>query len=342
MDSWLTPDIEAYRKALSSKGVNVPAVYNPQDSYGLSRNVDSLYAMANLRGDLGPVPFRANVGARYESTKQTVNSNLTDGCDCDIQNVLGKISTTTKYDDILPSANVVFDLTDSLILRLAAAKTLVRPILDNSSKLSTSQYEAKDSAGQTTVFVDQGSPTLKPLTAKNLDVSLEWYYGQGAGLSFGAFAKDVKNGTFTALVCPTSWNSVSLTRERLDQRLRWDQRQDLRHHRHPERSLGGQAARLRGQLAAVAGRLAADQRLRDHRQLYLCRPEVLQHGLLAAQPVAQVGERDRLLGEPTRSAPAFRPTTAALTNRTASTASSREKATPSSRACRSISRPAII
>lgn len=211
VDSWLTPDIEAYRKALADKGVTVPALYNPQASYGLSRDVDSLYAMANLRGDLGPVPFRANVGARYENTKQTVNSNLTDGCDCDIQNLLGKISTTSKYDNILPSANVVFDLTDSLILRLAAAKTLVRPILDSSSKLNTTQFEAKDSAGQTTVFVDQGSPTLKPLTAKNLDVSLEWYYGRGAGLSFGAFSKDVKNGTFTSLVCPTSWNNVNLT-----------------------------------------------------------------------------------------------------------------------------------
>ena len=113
--------------------MTVPALYNPQASYGLSRDVDSLYAMANFRGDLGPAPFRANVGARYENTKQTVNSNLTDGCDCDIQNLLGKISTTSKYDNILPSANVMFDLTDSLILRLAAAKTLVRPIVERSS-----------------------------------------------------------------------------------------------------------------------------------------------------------------------------------------------------------------
>lgn len=211
VDSWLTPDIEAYRKALSSKGVTVAAVYNPQASYGLSRDIDSVYAMSNLRGDIGPISFRGNVGVRYESTKQTVNSNLTDGCDCDIQNLLGKIKTTTKYDNVLPSANVVFDLTDDLILRFAAAKTLVRPILDSSSKLNTTQFEVKDTTGQITVTVDQGSPTLKPLTANNLDLSLEWYYGQGAGLSFGAFAKDVKNGTFTTMVCPTSWNGVNLS-----------------------------------------------------------------------------------------------------------------------------------
>jgi TonB-dependent receptor len=211
VSSWLTPDINAYRKALSDAGIVVPALYNPQDSYSLTRSIDSVYAMADFSGNIGVVPFRANIGIRHEVTNQSVTSNLTDGCDCDIQNLIGVQTTTFKYNNTLPSANVVFDLTDTLILRLAAAKTLVRPILDNSSRLNTTQYQTTDTSGITTVFVNQGTPYLKPLTAKNYDISLEWYYGRSAGLSLGLFAKDVKNGTFTTLTCPGSWDGTSLS-----------------------------------------------------------------------------------------------------------------------------------
>ena len=211
VSTWLTPDIEAYAAALEKAGVTVPAVYNPQDSYSLSRTVNSAYVMADFDGEIGSIPYRANFGVRYEQTEQTVNSNLTDGCDCDIQNLIGTLTSKSKYDNTLPSANVVFNLTDKLILRFAAAKTLVRPVLDSNSRLNTTESQFTDTSGITTVAVDQGSPYLKPLTAMNYDVGLEWYYGRSAGFSLGAFAKDVKNGTFTSLVCPSSWEGVSLT-----------------------------------------------------------------------------------------------------------------------------------
>lgn len=211
VNTWLTPDVDAYRAKLAAAGVTVAALYNPQSSYSLERTINSAYAMAEFSGNLGPIPFRANAGVRYESTDQTVISNLTDGCDCDIQNKIGELQSNFKYNNTLPSMNIVFDLTDRLVLRVAAAKTLVRPILDSSSKLNTTQYEVLDSAsGVTTVFVDQGSPYLKPLTANNYDVSLEWYYSKNAGFSLGTFAKDVKNGTYTTLICPATWGGVSL------------------------------------------------------------------------------------------------------------------------------------
>lgn len=212
VDTWLTPDIEAYRAALKTAGITVPALYNPQDSYSMSRTINSAYVMGNFSGNLFTVPYRANAGIRYETTSQTVVANLTDGCDCDIQNVLGQQITKVEYNNALPSANVVFDLTDTLILRLAAAKTLVRPILDSSSRLNTSQSESTI-LGVTTVSVDQGSPKLKPLTATNFDIGLEWYYSRNAGFSVGIFAKDVKNGTFTTLACPASWDGVTLSKD---------------------------------------------------------------------------------------------------------------------------------
>ncbi|MFT4076073.1 MAG: TonB-dependent receptor [Asticcacaulis sp.] len=209
--SWYTPDIAAYKAALAAAGVTVETLYNPQDSYSMARNISSAYVMADFAGNLGTIPYRANAGVRYEATSQSVTANITDGCDCDIQGLLGTETTTMKYNNALPSANIAFDLTDTLVLRLAAAKTLVRPILDSSSRLNTSQYSATDTSGITTVYVDQGSPTLKPMTAMNLDIGLEWYYSRNAGFSFGAFAKDVKNGTYTQLVCPATWDGVSLS-----------------------------------------------------------------------------------------------------------------------------------
>ncbi|MCR6657956.1 MAG: TonB-dependent receptor [Asticcacaulis sp.] len=212
--TWAVPDIVAYRAALAASGINVPTVFDPTGSYSVSRNISSVYAMANLKGDVFNVPFHGNLGIRYEDTKQLVNGYLASGSNpvnSNVSLVTGTYSTPTDYDNVLPSANFVFNLTPDLLIRAAAAKVLVRPILDTNSNLATTISTGTNSDGVTVNTIALGAATLKPLTANQFDLGIEWYYGDGNGLSLSGFLKDVKNGTYSSLVCPASFDGTALS-----------------------------------------------------------------------------------------------------------------------------------
>jgi len=212
--TWAVPDIIAYRAALAASGIDVPTVFDPTGSYSVSRNISSVYAMANLKGDVFNVPFHGNLGIRYEDTKQLVNGYLASGSNpvnSNVSLVTGTYSTPTDYDNVLPSANFVFNLTPDLLIRAAAAKVLVRPILDTNSNLATTISTGTNSDGVTVNTIALGAATLKPLTANQFDLGIEWYYGDGNGLSLSGFLKDVKNGTYSSLVCPASFDGTALS-----------------------------------------------------------------------------------------------------------------------------------
>jgi len=216
-DSWIAPDTYAYRAALAASGIVVPTVFDPNGSYGVTRNISAIYAMANLKGEVFNIPFHGDIGVRDEDTKQDVKGYITSTANplnSNVNIVAGTYSTPTKYNNVLPSANITFDLTPNLLLRAAAAKVLVRPILDTSNTLATTISSSTDTATPSVkdITVSLGSATLKPMTANQLDLSLEWYYGSGNGLSFGTFIKDVKNGVYTASnLCPASFNGSTLS-----------------------------------------------------------------------------------------------------------------------------------
>jgi len=212
--TWAVPDIIAYRAALAASGIDVPTVFDPTGSYSVSRNISSVYAMANLKGDVFNMPFHGNLGIRYEDTKQLVNGYLASGSNpvnSNVSLVTGTYSTPTDYDNVLPSANFVFNLTPDLLIRAAAAKVLVRPILDTNSNLATTISTGTNSDGVTVNTIALGAATLKPLTANQFDLGIEWYYGDGNGLSLSGFLKDVKNGTYSSLVCPASFDGTALS-----------------------------------------------------------------------------------------------------------------------------------
>lgn len=214
--TWISPSIDAYQAALIKEGYKVYEAFDPQGSYNVDRDLTSFYAMANLKGEVFSLPFRGNVGVRRESTDQTVNGFVAGAANpqnTEVRLVAGKYSTPKSYDNTLPSANFSVDLTDNLLLRFAAAKVLVRPIIDSSNQLATTVTTTTDSTGKRVNTIVLGQGSLNPLTAAQIDIGLEWYYGKGNGLSGGYFTKKVKNGTYTSVICPTTYEGVSLSKD---------------------------------------------------------------------------------------------------------------------------------
>ena len=101
------------------------------------------------------------------------------------------------------------DLTPQLVARIAAAKVLVRPLLNSQTQMADTITRSTTSL-RPSVSVAQGESRLKPLTANQLDISLEYYHGKGNSISIAGFYKAVKNGTFTQFYCPGSFDGVAL------------------------------------------------------------------------------------------------------------------------------------
>ena len=162
--------------------------YTPFDDgqyYEVSEETYSLYAMANLDFEIARVPVFVNAGARYVDTTTTSSGFH------QIQNPDGSTGYTPApvtseggYDKVLPSLNFNAELTDSLILRGAASKTLIRPALTDLAYKRTASWNSFR-------FTD-GNPNLAPTYAKQWELGLEKYLGQGGLLAVSYFWKEIE------------------------------------------------------------------------------------------------------------------------------------------------------
>ncbi len=214
--AWIGPDLAAYDKALAAAGITVPDIFAPEASYHVDRFMPSAYAMADIDTQLGGMTLRGNLGVRYEHTKQKVQGNITaprtDGY-TEVQRKIGEYAVEQSYDNVLPSLNLVLEPTRTVQVRFAAAKVLVRPIMDSNTSMAQTTSSSPNTfpANTNTITVDLGQAGLKPLTANQLDLGVEWYPTRSSTIALNGFYKWIKNGTFSRLICPTSFSGTALS-----------------------------------------------------------------------------------------------------------------------------------
>ncbi|WP_347302917.1 TonB-dependent receptor [Croceibacterium sp. TMG7-5b_MA50] len=145
------------------------------------------YLQANYDVNVFGRPLRGNVGLRVAKTLLDSRSVSTTG-------VLAGQETTADNDyvDWLPSINLNYEPTDTLVLRFAAAKTMARPQLGNLAPgiTSFSLGATPDSTGSIP-RVTVGNPQLQPFRSTNYDAAVEWYFARDALISVAAFYKDL-------------------------------------------------------------------------------------------------------------------------------------------------------
>ncbi|RMB35727.1 TonB-dependent receptor [Sphingomonas sp. PP-F2F-G114-C0414] len=207
-NTFLETNAPLWQSILASKGITVPDVRDWANSYRVDRYIPAVYAMANLDAVLFGKPLRGNVGVRYEHTHQNVTSNVTAGTGSGSP-LLGTQNVIQDYGNVLPSASFALDLSNRLVARVALAKVLVRPLLNSQTQMADT-FVTDNTGIRPSVSVSNGESRLKPLTANQADISLEYYHGRGNSISIAGFYKAVKNGTFTQFYCPTSFNGVTL------------------------------------------------------------------------------------------------------------------------------------
>ena len=168
--------------------------WNPLQSYRVSEKTTSIY----LQADLGGERWSGDFGVRYGKTKTSAQA-----WDAEILSITenGAFNYTAEYADptpvtqdgdydfLLPSANFTWRFTDELQLRIGAAKTMARPPVD---KLAPTNTTESISWGEfTQVF--GGNVDLKPYSAKQADLSLEWYFAENSIFNLATFYKRIEN-----------------------------------------------------------------------------------------------------------------------------------------------------
>lgn len=174
--------------------------YTKPSMWGVKEKVSSLFLDSKWEG----AGWSANAGVRVvhvNSTSTGISRVLLSAVkspnDTTFISNWGPTTTTTvdnSYHSVLPSANLKLDLTQDMLLRLAASKTETRPTL--------SQMGVDNSYGGRfgDVQTSGGNPYLKPMQSKNFDLSYEWYLSKTNYVSAAVFLKNVSDFLETKLV----------------------------------------------------------------------------------------------------------------------------------------------
>ena len=168
-----------------------------QNRFDFKETIRSAYAMANSK-----LTKKIQIvgGLRFESTESqgkafddignvraVAQSGTTDTNNFNyIQARFGTRRTKTQsYDDLFPSAQVRYSATDSLIVRGAFYRSVLRPDPANLSRsLTVSDNEL--------VFAT-ANPDLQPEYSSNYDARVEYYFEPVGVLSAGFFYKEIKD-----------------------------------------------------------------------------------------------------------------------------------------------------
>jgi iron complex outermembrane receptor protein len=163
-----------------------------QYAFDVKEKNSAAYVQADLKGDR----WSANFGVRFVRTEEhsvtyTQVSATTPGATT--TSAFGPfigIAVDHTYNDVLPSANLKFDVTDDIVARFAASRTMTRA--DYSALGGFTDLSPPATVGGTGTG-SGGNPDLEPIVSTNFDAGLEWYFARRSLLSAGLFYMDLDN-----------------------------------------------------------------------------------------------------------------------------------------------------
>ena len=160
---------------------------NPPENFAIKEKAYGGYLMAKFGGD----DWRGNMGVRVVRTEQTSSGNLIgvpSGPGTIDDNAFGiylPVTIERQYTDVLPSINIAFDIDPTVVLRVAAGRTMARPDYTDIVPRISLNPGALTAAG--------GNPEVDPYRANQFDVSLEWYPDSDTIIAAALYYKDVES-----------------------------------------------------------------------------------------------------------------------------------------------------
>jgi len=195
-------DLDAYHAAIAEHREQPDW---PNEQYDETRSTvteetrKSIYAQANLAGEIGDYSWGGNVGLRYVDTETTSRGHGKNRLAIEVEvddegnellNVTysdpGQIYRENSYDNLLPSANFRLDINDKIVARLSGAKVISLPAITDigtDRKYTDSKPDNFSQSG--------GNPFLTPYEATQFDLTFEYYEDSGNAYAVNFFTKDI-------------------------------------------------------------------------------------------------------------------------------------------------------
>jgi TonB-dependent receptor len=149
---------------------------------GVAEETLGAYIELNTTAEVLDRELRTNFGVRYITTDQTIEGPVTIG------GVRQYQTLESDYDAFLPSLNTALNITDDVVLRMSASRTLTRA--NPSAMLPNTTFS--DPSAQN---ANQGNPNLSPYLSTNFDIGGEWYTGEEGYVALTLFKKQITGFT---------------------------------------------------------------------------------------------------------------------------------------------------
>jgi TonB-dependent receptor len=196
---WAVTDLGAFNALMSPDTLDAAANLDYQNSGTFEEKNTSYYAEFNKISEVFGRRLSVNAGMRWVKTEQDLTGFVQTAATpmaptTPAINLLwnireddyGRNTTQGEYSEALPSLNIAYNLSDNLVSRFGLAKTMTRP---NPGDIMP--FVGLSTAG----VVSAGNPDLEPYFAEQIDLGLEWYFGEGAVLAGNFFQKNINGFT---------------------------------------------------------------------------------------------------------------------------------------------------
>jgi len=190
--SFYAPNLDAFRTLFDFECncVNkwndwrISPKFNFAQTFQVQETDNSFFGQVDFNIPVFGRDLRGNVGVRHA---------ITDVASDGFTNRGRAISAGNNYENTLPSLNMAYELTDTMIVRLGIASVMSRPLLGNLAP-SVTAFTVPNGLGVTTGgSITIGNPKLNPFTATNYDLSFEWYFQPDALFSIAIFDKEIES-----------------------------------------------------------------------------------------------------------------------------------------------------
>lgn len=164
--AWLNGDVA---QRVIDPLLDLHYVFDERAYYKINEQIVAAY----IKGDFELGRLRGNAGVRAVRTDQdsTAFMNGTRG------------TVSRSYTDYLPSLNVVFGISDDLLLRGAVSRAMARNTFQDLS--------ANITIDATTGSASAGNPRLDPIYADQFELGAEWYFSDASLVSATYFWKSL-------------------------------------------------------------------------------------------------------------------------------------------------------
>lgn len=192
---WLLAD---YRFLLSHAddtraiyGLNGAPAYNPAHYFDAKETSYAGFVQTDFKQALPIGSLDGQLGARLVRVETDIGYN--ELSDTDTWTSAGE---SKSRSDVLPSAVIRWLPTDDIIARLAYGKTIGRPTFQQLNPATVLMPATSTNASFG--YATSGNPDLKPVEAKTLDLSLEYYFARSSSIYTTLFMRDVDGFVFNA------------------------------------------------------------------------------------------------------------------------------------------------